>query len=457
MLSRNITQSPKSSVAISAGRKLLLNTAFILGTSYSLTAKSNPLLGQSGTAGRSSASSADLNPAHAAMLRTSELDLSTSLYQNSDLKLRYPGFETIEKRSATFFDLLSINAAGIFKVSPRLGLGLADFEPPLAANLKVTEMPVIILGQTNYVDMNIHVQLNGGFTGLLGYRFTSKFSLGLKAHFSSRDISASAVPSEGGGEVFSYQQHDTTGALGIGSLLEISRQFTLGVSSNVVGYHAQETKISSPLLPSTNNGGDSASGGFTTTTPLDNIRLGLGWTPTSSLLVDLDLDYKRSTAETAYSLAELKEKQLDVYDTLSLSLGGEYAGLENGEYLAGFHYEPSGIGPGSRGEGGKTGYGTFQSLPVYAGQGDLLPYYSVSGGIRMRFLPAKNQKSDDADTSKGKWPKASKSGATQLYKVTMETGFVYQSASLGIDESGDQPAAYSQTKVSIPLKVSYLF
>lgn len=430
-------------------------------------ARGNPLQGDAKTAGRPSVLSAGSNPAQAALLPKSEADVSTSLYQSDQFKQRFPGFDPITKENQSFLNILSLSAGVVFKLSPRFALGITGFEPPISTDIKVKDLPIVLLGQPNFVDLNIHVQLNGGFTTLLAYRLSKTLALGAKVQYASRQISASATPSDGGPEVLNYSQSDTHMAIALGTTWDVARTLTLGASMDAVGYSQSQTELSSPLLPKGSGDGNKATGGFTVATPLENIRLGLGWQAAAPIFLLTDLEYHRASAQTAFSLVELKEKPKDTYDTLSLSVGAEYAGLESGEFLAGYHYEPSGVGAGGKGEGSKTGFGTFESLPVYTGQGSLTPYHAYSGGFRFHFLAAKDGRDKDSkekDTEesssmpdrKAKWPKNASKSATR-YRLTVETGFVFQTASLGIDETGEQPAAYSQTKLTIPLRLYYSF
>ena len=95
-------------------------------------ARSNPLEGDAKTAGRPSVLSAGSNPAQAALLPKSEVDVSTSLYQTEQFKQRFPGFDPITKENQSFLNVLSLSGGVVFKLSPRFALGITGFEPPIS-------------------------------------------------------------------------------------------------------------------------------------------------------------------------------------------------------------------------------------------------------------------------------------------------------------------------------------
>jgi hypothetical protein len=134
-----------------------------------------------------------------------------------------------------------------------------------------------------------------------------------------------------------------------------------------------------------------------------------------------------------------------VYSTLAVRTGASVNIVEGSNLLAGFRYEPASLGPGSREDGGKSGYGTLELVKLFAGMDDLRPYWEAALGLERSF-----GKKRGAGRSKSP-------AAASFHPWTARLGLTYRRASLGIDEDGELPGAYLHTKVTIPAQLTYMF
>jgi hypothetical protein len=417
-------------------------------------------------AARPSAKTASTNPAHAATLPRSTFEASPTLFQSETIRARYVGADPVVRSNSGVGNILSFSPALIWKPNAKLGVGITEIIPPITLELDpIRKVPLNILGQVNYVDLVVKAKPKGGLGGLVGYELSDNFAVGVKAGFRSIGAEVDARSSDSGASIATILIDDFSLDVEAGfTWTVIPDKFTVGASTGVFSMRQSEQAVSSPLLGAAGGaagegageGGSKSSAGV----PLSGVLIGteFQFSPLSRLW--LDLDWKRAAPSKAFSLVELREKDKDVYDTLSVRVGTALDVLPNGgSLLAGFRYEPSPIGPGGTGEGSRTGFGSLDTAQIFAGQGELRPSWSLAGGARFGFGRPLRSLDDKERARVRRSRKSGPSGqaAANLTTYTLGAGLAWQSASLGIDEAGELPGAFTQTRLSVPVEFSWRF
>ena len=190
------------------------------------------------------------------------------------------------------------------------------------------------------------------------------------------------------------------------------------------------------------------------------------------------MDYKAAdpTAKE-FSMVDFKEKPVDGYARLDFRMAGEWAVSRTASMVGGFALENSSKGAGSRSSGddpGKGGFASTDVIQIYTGQASLAPAQSFMGGMKLYFLnEAKKESKKEELEAKGKVRQRNldKSGGDKANDKSNDksndrsraTGWIvgfgigYRNASLGIDDNGELPGAYQQTRIYIPIEITRRF
>ncbi len=414
---------------------------FLLSICLAQNARANPLVGSVGGA-YPTAESSRINPANAAALERSEFYYAPELYKSEAVRVRYPGFSTTT-RSFSGMGLLSPSAlpAVIFKIKRDIGIGGFLLPPvPVSVNIEKDRIPVVVLGQPNSVDLKAKGTLLGAGEVTFA-KMLNPFSLGVGLNYAKLGIDATLLATggdtlatvSGTAEVLSVRT-------GVYSTLPAKR-IAFGAAIDVLRSQNLKMKINSPLFPSDGPGlGGNGESRSVLTDPLAAVLVGARAGLSETWQVMVDLDYKRNPkSQKSYSLVELKEKKRDLYDTLAVRIGQIIAFRAGTSFLAGFRYEPAALGPGGRGEGSKTGFGTIELAQIFTGLTPLTPFYELGFGIEKKFSP----RGRSSQALKGQW-------AGQF-------GLTYTKGSAGIGSSGELPGAYLYKKIAVPMAVIWRF
>ena len=414
----------------------------------------NDLSGGTGAA-RSTASTVGMNPANAGFVPRTEISIAPNLFEKNSLKIRYPGFEPIEKSSVGVGDIGSWMPSGVYKVSDNLGIG-GYVVPPVTVEREFLKAPIVILGALDTVDIKAKVSVKGAFGGTFGYAISDSFAFGLQLGYTGYAIEANALPSSGGPTLATIFLESSSFDLKSGFIYEVVQgRFKVGASFGLFEMKKTSTRVDSPLLNAGGggDGGGAEKGGQSSSSagiPLNKILVGIAARLGSKMRLYVDVEYNRaSPGAKDFSFVELSEKEKDSYSTVSPRIAAEIGLSPKMTFLGSFRYQPSNIGAGGRGEGSKAGYGSREIIGVFTGQEQLTPYWVMSGGMRHEFGRV------GGASKGGDSPKGAKSRSVAKWQLAY--GLVYQRGSLGIDENGELPGAYLQTKISVPLEIVYRF
>ncbi len=411
----------------------------------------DPLMGDVAAA-NASLSAVEANPASAAFLDRTQVSWSPELFKTETIYARYPGFESASLADNGMGSLLS-KPAFIYKPNSRLSIGGYAIPPlPIKINIKKENLPVMLLGTLNYVDIVAKGSLKGAGQALIGYRVSNSFGVGVNANFQSVGFNAELIPSDGGDSLADVTGSFTTITSNLGFRYELTSKIAVGFSFGLFSQKSTELKIDSPLMSQAGGagpGGNSGSGGGTVTSPADNFLVGIEAALNAQTRFLLDLQYARANkSETTFSLVDLADKKRDVYDTLAVRAGMSLGVTPTNSALVGYRYEPSNLGPGSPGPDGTAGFGTIDLVTMFAGFDTLKPYSQYSLGLKM--LAGWVSERSERPSSKKRAAEVKEKGF-HAYEISF--GLVYRIASLGIDENGELPGAYLQKKTFIPLTV----
>lgn len=420
---------------------LLALSAFtnaVLGEGESKFGQPHALMGRAGTAGPASLDAISLNPAHAGAITSSEVQARWG-FSSVDYSQRYPGFEAHSSKKQSLDPKMPIPAF-VYKFNRRLGFGGIFIPFPVKQSINVKELPIVILDQVNRVDLDGSGELKALVDMSLGYQVNPDFSLGMNLYYMSIEGDGALIPSGSSdlGSLATFRVATDTLGFGLGFKATFD-QVSVGLSTRAYEQVSQSSTFESSLSQA-QEAEETGKSNFTKASVFNPLRLGLGYEYAFGSGVMADLVYRRATkGEKRFSVVDFKEKELDVYDTFSLYTGGYH--LVNPRLTAqfGFFYEPSAIGPGTKGEDGKTGFG-FMDLALNLGDPPLAPMWAVGTGAKYEFdrLPAKRKK-------------------PASYRMCIESGLVYAEASVGVDEEGEQPGAYLVRRYMVPFRFSYRF
>ncbi len=397
------------------------------------------LQGNAGAAGTSTIARSFINPAHAALLPASSITLSSGLKSQSYYQ-RYMNFDAHTSKD-TGLDGIPLPLF-VYKMTPEIGIFGAIVPFSVGQDIEVKDVPIIILEQEQQVDIVGKGTLEFLAALTVGVKLSNSLSVGLfGSYFKARgDIDLLA----NGSSLASVQANLANGEVKFGFIYAPVRMFRVGLVTSVWRYSSTEVIIDSELakLAKKEEGATApAEGGPKSSTSfLNPIRLGIGFRPTNKIEADLDFSYKRSSPKSEFSLVDFKEKEKDVYNTMSVFFGSAFGVGGEGSVLLGYSYQPSDVGPGSRGVDGKSGFG-FMDIALGLGDPPSKPQWSMAAGFRKGFgsLIKKTPKS-------------------QGYReMQIDGGFAFSETSIGIDEDGEQPGAYLVQTYRFPVTFTYRF
>jgi hypothetical protein len=409
-----------------------------------------------------SVSPLSINPASSAFLQKHSSSLSITPISSNDVKLRYIGSEGISKKSESPLAFSDAQPGFALKPMRRVSFGIGELLPPVSVKRDIDDVPIVVLNDVNLVDLKINASVKYGLALFGGYLLNDRLAVG--GGFASRQILVKAIANTNSGEkLFSGQFRLTTTTLNVGAnFLAQKNRLRLGVATSVFSSNGITASIETPLASgpgtqSLNNNSSEAKLVF------GDFIFGAELEANSLATLCADVVWKRADkGQKEFSLVDLQEKPKDVYDTVSVFANGRYKAQEKQYAIAGFSYEPAPIGGGSKGATGKSGFGMKETALLYSGFGDLLPAWSFSFGLQYGDgLPTIN----DEEPAKPK-NKRNKSDQVAVRKnerqdlwdrLTFSISLRYRRASLGIDETGELPAAYSQTRLQFPVTVQSFF
>lgn len=430
------------------------------------TALAHPLMGDT-AATEATPVGAAVNPALAAMVPQSAVQGTPQLFESSNVTVRFPGFDPVSKSKSGLGNIQSFLPTATLRLG-RFGLSIADVLPPINAPIAVTQVPLYVLTQQSLVDIDILAKVRGGASVGVGFRVSEGFALGLQIAFRalSADVTIRPTGREDPLATVTLDQSETRVTAGIAVAL-LDNRLRLGLAAEVFRSSTTSNSVQSDLLDqgtSSSNASSSGSGESQSQVaqPLGAVTAGVALNvgPTT---IAIDGQYTRApTEQKEYSLADRAEKEKELYDTFVVRGGVRFKTNRIGDVLLGGRYDTSQVGQGSKGAKGMAGFSTLDLVQVYAGQTQLRPSYSFGGGIERPFgkprLPPKERKvAEGRDSNKKEKAPEPSMDKKPIYPILGSIGLVYQKASLGVDEQGEQPAAYTQTRLFIPLSVIYFF
>lgn len=402
-----------------------------------------------------------INPACSAFLQRSSALFSGTPISSNDVKLRYVSSETITKKAESPISFADFQTGVAFKQSRRISIGVGELIPPVSVKRKIEDIPIVVLKSVNLVNLDIDAQVKYGISLFGGYLLNEQLALG--AGFSTRQIQVKAKANTSSGErLLNGQFLLTDSALRFGLSYHIPRnRLRLGAAASLLNSKSIKTSIETSLVnestasPLNNNNVSSQM-------PLGEFVLGAEYSPNRLSEVFVDLVWKRANKnEKEFSLVDLQEKTKDVYDTVSIFLATKYRAQEKQYAIASFTYEPSPVGSGSPGPSGKSGFGMRETALLYSGFGDLLPAWSLSFGLQYgEGLPTLQDQESPKQAARNKESRnKDKNDSVRDFwsRSTISVSFKYRRASLGVDEAGELPAAYSQNRIQFPISLQSTF
>jgi len=398
------------------------------------------LQGKAGAAGTSTIVRSFINPAHAALLPSSSVSLSTGLKSESYYQ-RYVNFDAHTSKD-TGLDGIPLPLF-VYKFSPSIGLFGVIVPFSVDQDIEKKDIPIIILEQEQLVDLKGKGQLDFLATLTLGAKLGSGLSVGL---FGSYFKAQGDVDLVANGNTLAKVHADLANSeVKVGMIYAPVRMFRIGLVSSIWRYSSTAVDIDSDLAKLAKKeepGAAAPTDGEpkSSTTMFNPIRLGLAFRPTNRIEADLDLEYKRVSPKTEFSLVDFKDKEKDLYNTLSVFFGSAFGIGGDGSVLLGYSYQPAEVGPGSRGADGKSGFG-FMDIALGLGDPPSKPQWTIAAGFRKGF-------GSSIKTS----PKS-----TIYRQMQVDAGFAYSETSIGIDESGEQPGAYLVQTYRFPITYTYRF
>jgi hypothetical protein len=397
------------------------------------------------------------NPASSAYLLNDSAALMVSPLAINDVKVRYIGSEVITKKEDSPLNLSEFQMGLAWKLSKRMTLGIAEILPPVTVEKDIKDIPVVILNSVNLVDLGLaaHVKYSASVYG--SYLVDDRLAFGTAVSTRKIDIKATAHSTSGEQLLNGRFSLETTSIVfGLSAVLGPQR-VRLGLATSVLSTNNLSTRIETPLQAE----GHSAAGGKTTRSSqaFSDVGLGIELTPNQKSTWGTDLQWRRADKnQKDFSLVDLTEKQKDVHDTVSVAVMSRYRSSERESVSAGFSYEPSPIGAGSKGASGTSGFGMRETVMLYSGYGDLLPAWTIALGLQYGAETANRPLAATSTRSKHSQSRSMEESQRLnqrgfVDRLSFNVGVRYRRASLGIDEKGELPGAYSQTKISFPISV----
>ena len=423
--------------------------AILLGFSNSGSAQflesisqSNPLMGRTASAIPASIDAAAVNPAQVAAMRNSEAQLSWG-FSSYEYLLRYPRFET-HSESKSGLDAFPLPGV-VWKPAPKWGINGLAIPIRVGKDIEARRLPIVLLGQEQYVDMVGTGALKGLVVVNVGYAFSPMLNFGLGLEYTGVEAGLAIKASNEGNQLTAFKIDTSNLIVKTGWVGRVARGITLGFSTGLLKLTTIKTVVDSSLSAPANPSDDDTDSQVTEV--LNPIRVGASFQVLPKFLFAVDLEYERTNKnQSGFSTVDLKNKPRDVSDTLSVYTGMEFKMRPSLRLLGGFFYEPASVGPGSSDPNGKTGFG-FLDLATALGEPPSQPQWMAGGGVRYFF---------------GTWERLRNIGTDAEKKVieprmVIDAGFLYGETSIGVDQSGEQPGAYLVRRYKIPLRFAYRF
>jgi hypothetical protein len=401
------------------------------------------------------------NPASGAFLERNSGSLYLTPLSSNDVKLRYVGSETLVKKADSPFSFSDIQIGVVTKITKHIGLGVGEIIPPVSVQRKISGIPVVILNQVNFVDLDVVANVKYGFSFFGSYLVNNRLSLGIGAAGRQIDIKASGGTE--GGKIFDGHFVMTNNSVTIGAnYVVIPDRLRIGVASSIFASDSFTALIETPL----SSGAGGAAGGAgpkssaqTSNRFLADFLSGFEFSPNKFATIYSDFLWKRvDQSQREFSVVDLVEKKKDIQNTLSYFGGVKYKVKDEQYGLLSVSYEPSAIGPGSKGENGLSGFGMKETILLYSGFGDLVPAWSLMASIQFGDgLKVLTEEKSVSKQIKAKQDERRASKRKIWDQFTVTAGVRYRRASLGVDLDGELPGAYSQVKLQFPVSVQVSF
>ena len=399
------------------------------------------------------------NPAVAGEIRETSVEIEPILYQSEIIRMRFVGFDPIVKQNSGLGSLATFMPALMWKPTKALGVFISEILPPVDAKIKIDDVPIVILKQQNMADIAVDAKVAYGIGAGLGYELNPRLALG--ANILSQSIGIKAdITTTSGAELVKVGLQQNLFSLGAGLLFEaIPNKLSLGFASDIISTSSIKTSIDSPLLSGAGGAGANTGQSLDSTTnmPFSRMLGGVMVTFADFASFGFDLDWQRAPQNMQeFSLTDLAQKPKDIHDSVSVRAMGSFRPNHEQRIMVGGSYEPSMVGAGTPGTDGLSGFGLRETLMLYGGFQDLLPGYSFMVGTVYGEDLQKESAQVEPKTRHGRSKEPKR--VTGLWSMTnIGAGLVYRQASLGIDESGELPAAYTQTKLGLRLFLIHYF
>jgi hypothetical protein len=398
------------------------------------------------------------NPSSGAFLQHSSGSLYLTPLSSNDVKLRYVGSDTLVKKADSPLSFSDMQVGVVVKLSRRIGLGIGEILPPVSVQRKISSIPIVILNQVNLVDLDVMANVKYGFSFFANYLVNDRLSLGLGAAGRRIDIKASAGTD--GGKIFDGNFVMASNSLTLGAnYVVVPDRVRVGVATSVFSSDSFSASIDTPLASGAGAGGGLKNTSQTSNKFFGDLLVGMEFQVNQLTHVYTDILWKRADqSQQEFSVVDLVSKKKDIQDTVSLFGGFKYKVKDEQFGLVSFSYEPSPIGPGSKGENGLSGFGMKETILLYSGFGDLLPAWSVMGAFQFGkglkelseekplLKKVKHHSDERRPLKRAIWD-----------EMTVTAGVRYRRASLGVDLNGELPGAYSQVKLQFPVSVQISF
>ena len=398
------------------------------------TARGDMLLGGAGSARGGEALPTVMNPALSTTVHGSAVGGEASFAQ-VQRKIRLPGYDATETTTTS----PGLPSWAFAMTRGRLGFSVANGLPPLPArDVSIRNTPFLILGQQEKIDIDARVTPKGSFTLGAGWKPLPRLSIGLSWSYLAADAAVQISSSDSGTVLANISGSMTSTRLLAGIHATTGRRFSMAAVLQILG----ENKLD--LESDVSTGSALESGGGQPPLLSRGLLIGSRYRGRSFTLLT-DITYRAADAgATRFSMVDLREKPLDNEDMLALRAGAIIRLSRTRSLLLGLDITPSAIGQGSQGEDGTTGYGQFDvGLNPLQESG---PYRQASVGMqirRYRKAPRRRGKRRKAPAAPLHWQ--------------VQTGLVYRYSSVGIDEDGEQPAAYLIRTLMVPVRLEWYF
>ncbi len=373
-------------------------------------------------------------------------------------QIRYPGFPSNDTSGASLFSLPV--GGGLYRVNSKFAVGMTIPIPGLSATVEFNELPLNILGQQANVDIIADGQILK-FEGFAAFKLNPKMSLGLLAGYDSTKADVVIFDSGTKDEVAPVTVELTKIRLRVGANMRLNNKISIGLGSTL--YQNESTKFEASFLKGVQD--EQAEGTPEITRTLFQTVAAIAVKINSKTNVIAEMEYNPAPSENRLSLVDFTEQPIDGVMSVGGRVGAKYALTSELAFMGGGSYEPTNVGPGTTNvpEGDTTGYGFFDfNLAGITGQ-PAKPFWSVGGGIEFKFQRVASRKSRAANQPRSRRaPRTSRSRSAEdigpaRYKGGVKAGIVYQQTSVGIDDEGEQPAAYLQQIYHFPLTVYWNF